>query len=260
MVRSIAGIAAAIGRSCLARIARTATTTAPPPSSKRPVLARCPDVASTRAAAAPPAVALPVADRSGHVGDQDVSAQIVQPSDALGATDPLAQRTLPRSASKHPDCRSRAGAGVDHADQIAGVETPLAAAWSRARLLVRRDSGSLEPDCPSSVKRQCTPRRRLPLGSRRIVAATAAVTYADWRSCSPLREPRFRRTAGRGVGPGAGLGPAFVLTRVLGYGQDTRETGNRRLGGRVRLAEEPGYSSTGSRSTALLRSSAVGLV
>ena len=35
-------------------------------------------------------------DRSGHVGDQDVSAQIVQPSDALGATDPLAQRTPPR--------------------------------------------------------------------------------------------------------------------------------------------------------------------
>jgi hypothetical protein len=60
-----------------------------------------------------------VSDRSGHVGDQDVSAQIVQPSDALGATDPLAQRTLPRSASKNPDCRSRAGAGVDHADHIA---------------------------------------------------------------------------------------------------------------------------------------------
>jgi hypothetical protein len=60
-----------------------------------------------------------LADRSGHVGDQDVSAQIVQPSDALGATDPLAQRTLPRSASKHPDCRSPAGAGVDHADHIA---------------------------------------------------------------------------------------------------------------------------------------------
>ena len=72
-----------------------------------------------RAAATPPAVALPVSDRSGHVGDQDVSAQIVQPSDALGATDPLAQRTLPRSASKHPDCRSRTGAGVDHADHIA---------------------------------------------------------------------------------------------------------------------------------------------
>jgi hypothetical protein len=63
--------------------------------------------------------ALPQSDRSGHVGDQEVSAQIVQVSDALGATDPLAQRTLPRSASKHPDCRSRAGAGVDHADHIA---------------------------------------------------------------------------------------------------------------------------------------------
>ena len=60
-----------------------------------------------------------LSDRSGHVGDQDVSAQIVQPSDALGATDPLAQRTLPRSASKHPNCRSRAGAGVDHVDHIA---------------------------------------------------------------------------------------------------------------------------------------------
>ena len=43
----------------------------------------------------------------------------MQPSDALGATDSLAQRTLPRSASKHPDCRSRAGAGVDHADHVA---------------------------------------------------------------------------------------------------------------------------------------------
>ena len=81
-------------------------------------------------------VALLKSDSSGHVGDQDVSAQIAQPSDALGATDPLAQRTLPRSASKHPDCRSRAGAGVDHADHIAArVGTPPAAAWSRARLL-----------------------------------------------------------------------------------------------------------------------------
>jgi hypothetical protein len=43
----------------------------------------------------------------------------VQPSDALGATDQLTQRTPPRSASKHPDCRSRAGRGVDHADHIA---------------------------------------------------------------------------------------------------------------------------------------------
>ena len=34
--------------------------------SMRPVLAGCPDVASTRAAAAPPAVALPLSDRSGH--------------------------------------------------------------------------------------------------------------------------------------------------------------------------------------------------
>src|ERR1035437_6268658 len=37
----------------------------------------------------------------------------------LGATVSPAQRTLPRSASKHPDCRSRAGAGVDHYDHIA---------------------------------------------------------------------------------------------------------------------------------------------
>jgi len=57
--------------------------------------------------------------QSGHVGDQDVSAQIVQPRDALGADDPLAQRTPPRSASKHPDRRSRTGAGVDQADHIA---------------------------------------------------------------------------------------------------------------------------------------------
>ena len=54
--------------------------------------------------------AWPLSDNSSHVGDQDVSAQIVQPSDALGATDPLAQRTLPRSASKHPDCRTVARA------------------------------------------------------------------------------------------------------------------------------------------------------
>jgi hypothetical protein len=33
-----------------------------------PVLARSPDVASTRGAAAPPAVALPVSDKTGHAG------------------------------------------------------------------------------------------------------------------------------------------------------------------------------------------------
>ncbi len=74
-------------------------------------------------AAAEPAqtmsVRLLLPDKSGHVGDQDVSAQIVQPSDALAATNPLAQRILLRSASKHPDCRSRTGAGVDHSDHIA---------------------------------------------------------------------------------------------------------------------------------------------
>ena len=57
-------------------------------------------------------------------GDQDVSAQIAQPSDALGATAPLAQRTLPRSASKHPDCRSRARADATHADHIAAELEP----------------------------------------------------------------------------------------------------------------------------------------
>jgi hypothetical protein len=48
----------------LARIARTESATAPPPSSKRPVLARSRDVAGMRAAAAPLAVAPPVSDRS----------------------------------------------------------------------------------------------------------------------------------------------------------------------------------------------------
>ena len=49
----------------LARIARISPTIAPPPSSKRPVLATRLDVASTRAVAAPPAVALPVSDKIG---------------------------------------------------------------------------------------------------------------------------------------------------------------------------------------------------
>ena len=43
-----------------------ATTTAPTPSSKRDVLARRWTIASTRAVAAPPAVALPVSDNGGN--------------------------------------------------------------------------------------------------------------------------------------------------------------------------------------------------
>jgi hypothetical protein len=50
----------------LARIARKASPTAPPPSSTRPVLATCADAASTRAAAAAPAVALLLSDSWGH--------------------------------------------------------------------------------------------------------------------------------------------------------------------------------------------------
>jgi hypothetical protein len=97
---------------------------------------------------------LPLSDRSGHVGDQDVSAQIVEPSDALGATDSLAQRTLSRSASKHPDCRSRPGAGVhQRRPHRCRVGTPPAAAWSRARLLVRRPRGSLSQTAPFRVER-----------------------------------------------------------------------------------------------------------
>ena len=46
-------------------IARISPTIGRPPSSERPVLATRLDVASTRAVAAPPAVALPVSDKSG---------------------------------------------------------------------------------------------------------------------------------------------------------------------------------------------------
>ena len=54
---------------CKARKARTRPARAPRPNSTRPVLARCRDVASTKAVATPPAVALPVSDRPGHAGD-----------------------------------------------------------------------------------------------------------------------------------------------------------------------------------------------
>jgi hypothetical protein len=49
-----------------ARKARRGPASAPRPNSTHPVLARCPDVPSTKAAAAPPAVALPVADKGSH--------------------------------------------------------------------------------------------------------------------------------------------------------------------------------------------------
>jgi hypothetical protein len=57
-----------------ARIARKASPTDPPPSSTRPVLATCADAASTRAAAAAPAVALLLSDKAGHrIRDEDMA-------------------------------------------------------------------------------------------------------------------------------------------------------------------------------------------
>jgi len=51
---------------CKARKARTRPARAPRPNSTRLVLARCRDVASTKAVATPPAVALPVSDNTSH--------------------------------------------------------------------------------------------------------------------------------------------------------------------------------------------------
>lgn len=65
-----------------------------------------------------------LSDRSDHVGDQYFSVQIVQLSDALGAPGSHAQRTLPRSATKHPECRSRTGAGVDHRPHRCRADSP----------------------------------------------------------------------------------------------------------------------------------------
>jgi hypothetical protein len=60
---------------CIARIVRTAPRTAPTPSSKRHVLATCPNAASTRAVAAPPAVALSLSDRGSHANAVGVNAR-----------------------------------------------------------------------------------------------------------------------------------------------------------------------------------------
>jgi hypothetical protein len=64
---------------------------------------------------------------------------------------------------------------------------------------------------------------------------------------------------------GNGHNAADAMLRALpataGYGQDTAETRNSALLKRLEAAKRPlGYSSTGNRSTALLRSSALGRV
>jgi hypothetical protein len=93
-------------RPWVARIAGTATTTAPPPCPKRPVLARRPEVASTRAAAAPPAVALPVADRGSHAGA--VSGEYPREHERR-CRPGLAQRRAPRrSGDRSPSCEASA--------------------------------------------------------------------------------------------------------------------------------------------------------
>jgi hypothetical protein len=65
-----------------------------------------------------------------------------------------------------------------------------------------------------SLRRQAAaplPGSRLPLGSRRTVASLGAVTYADRRICTPLRETCFRRVPGPGC---VVMGP-FVGVRAL---------------------------------------------
>jgi hypothetical protein len=76
-----------------------------------------PEAATGLAPALPSGLLLP--DITGHGGDRDDFAQMVQPSDAIIGTRLLAERAVRRSASKRPGCRSLAGARVAGAARVA---------------------------------------------------------------------------------------------------------------------------------------------
>jgi hypothetical protein len=82
----------------------TLTSKEPHPST-RPVLARCSDVASSKAAATPPAVALLVADKPGHAGPVPPGHRNRASRRKRGGRDSVQNRTVPtqsRSASPGP--------------------------------------------------------------------------------------------------------------------------------------------------------------
>jgi MFS family permease len=79
---------------------------APRPNSTRPVLARGPDVASTKAAAAPPAVALPVSDNLGSTAPL-VWARVAGAASATSAAGSPTAEASAASASRSPLARTR---------------------------------------------------------------------------------------------------------------------------------------------------------
>ena len=97
---------------CNARTARPATTTAPTPSSKRHVLARCRDVASTRAAATPPPLAVLLLDKGGHrIRDGEAAALVLATQEfvANAGGRPLRPATLECSIAGRTGSLGRVG-------------------------------------------------------------------------------------------------------------------------------------------------------
>ena len=131
-------------------IARISPTIGRPPSSERPVLATRLDVASTRAVAAPPAVALPVSDKS---GSRERRLRAV----AARAEEPLADRRPCRPASAQ-NCRScglsvglflASDGSQKYALIVAGERPRRAAIWAIER-----------PSAPRTWRARATGRRR----------------------------------------------------------------------------------------------------
>jgi hypothetical protein len=123
-------------------------------------------------------------DRSGHVGDQDVSAQIVQPSDALGANRSASsahpasvRQETPRLSLAHGSRRR------PRRPHRCRVGTPPAAAWSRARLLVRRRrSHARATAAAGSVRREAEAGGQV---SRRLARRRAAPTVRAGQTLAP---------------------------------------------------------------------------
>ena len=172
-----------------ARKARTASTKAPTPSSKRHVLATCPNAASTRAVAATGAVALPVSDRRSRVialvgpaalravkegARLGVSCRLPEFSSSdLPIRDEVGQRDLAdrRPPLSHPGSRSGDGAAVAGGDTLAvdflttpsrrAGRTTITSAPARARRVASCGSSS-GPRRTAAGVAQRLPRSRRP--------------------------------------------------------------------------------------------------
>jgi hypothetical protein len=133
---------------CLARIASTALPSAPRPSSTTPVLARHPDLASTRAAAGRPTVPRLKSDKTGHAG--------ACRGELSGARNsPIPGRPRLRAPPRWYLCSDHRMAQGAVAAPAAGVALGFSERRSGPRLTAWRTCASLTPACRKAASTGC---------------------------------------------------------------------------------------------------------